>query len=421
MTNRQKLEVRASEIRERLNELSNLDELKEEHRAEIDRLSTEYRGVEAKLRASILGEGAAGDGAADEGAADEGAADEGAGEDAEAVELRQLQDRVELRRYMAAAAQDVDPGGAEKELVDALGLTNAGAGVVVPWVALDVEERQDVATTAPATVNRSMESILGRVFARTSAAWAGVRMPGVGVGERDYPVLTTGTTATTEAKGATVDAGAATFTVVSIGPRRLTARYLFAVEDLAVFSGMEEALRADLGGTMGEELDKALLTGDGTSPNVAGFFDNDALSAPTAAASETDNAGYVNAITDRVDGRYAVDASTVRMLVGSKTYGHMASKWLASTDTSALSQVRAMSGGVRVSAHVPAVAAKKQEALLIRGGGSAVAPMWPVLSMIRDPYSGAAKGEISLTVVALYGFKIVRAAGYARHQFQVQP
>ena len=423
MTNRQKLEVRASEIRERLNELSNKEDPKDEERQEIDRLTAEYSNVEARRRAAIVAEGA-GEGAGEGAEGAEAGAAEGAEstDDSEARELNELIDKVELRRYMHAAAQDQDPRGAEAELVDALNLRNVQAGVVVPWVALDtgVEERQDARTDAPATVDRTMEAILGRVFARTSAAWCGVRMPGVGVGERDYPVLTAGTTAETKAKGAAQDASAATFTVTSIGPRRLTARYLFAIEDLAVFSGMEEALRADLGGTMGEELDKAILVGDGTSPNVAGFFDDDALAAPAAAASEATNATYVNAITDRVDGRYAVDASTVRMLVGSKTYGHMASKWLASTDTSALAQVRGMSGGVRVSAHVPAVTSKKQNALLIRGGGSAVAPMWPALSMIRDPYSGAAKGEISLTVVALYGFKIVRDAGFARVEFQVE-
>ena len=426
MTLRQKLEVKASEQRAALNELSNSDEeMSTERRAKLDKLSKEYQDTEARLRAVILTEGAdeGAEQGADEGADEERAAD--AEQDAEQRELNELSDKVELRRYLSFAATDKQPDGAERELIQALGLEGAGAGVVVPWQALDPgvdeEHRADVATVAPAEVTRTQAAIVGRVFARSAAAWCGVMMPAVGVGQREFPVVTAGTTATTEAKAAAVDAAAATFTVKAATPRRLTARYLFSIEDLAVFAGMEEALRADLGGTMSEELDKALLVGDGTSPNVAGLFDTDSgIAAPTAATAEATVQTYIGAVTDQVDGRYANTGMTVRLLTGAPTYRHMASKFITGTDTSALRHIETISAGVRVSAHVPAVAAKKQELLSVRAGGYAVAPMWPAVSMIRDPYSAAAKGQISLTVVILYGFVVARADGFVRVSVQVE-
>ena len=55
MTTTQKLTIRASEMRSRLNAISGLegDALTDEVRAEESRLQTEYRDTETKLRASI--------------------------------------------------------------------------------------------------------------------------------------------------------------------------------------------------------------------------------------------------------------------------------------------------------------------------------------------------------------------------------
>ena len=57
MTNSQRLTVRSSEIRAKLNELSGLDELTDEQRSQIDTLTQEYRDAEAQLRAAVISEG----------------------------------------------------------------------------------------------------------------------------------------------------------------------------------------------------------------------------------------------------------------------------------------------------------------------------------------------------------------------------
>ena len=71
-----------------------------------------------------------------------------------------------------------------------------------------------------------MVAILGRVFSRSATMFLGVDMPSVPVGDADYPVLTAGVTPAMVAAGGAKDAEAGTFTVTTIAPTRLTARYL---------------------------------------------------------------------------------------------------------------------------------------------------------------------------------------------------
>ena len=54
-----------------------------------------------------------------------------------------------------------------------------------------------------------------------------------------------------------------------------------------------------------------------------------------------------------------------------------------------------------------------------RGAGSAVAPVWQGLELIRDPYTHAAKGQVSITAVALWAFSLIRSDAYVRRAFKV--
>ena len=49
--------------------------------------------------------------------------------------------------------------------------------------------------------------------------------------------------------------------------------------------------------------------------------------------------------------------------------------------------------------------------------GAAVAPVWESARLIRDPYSGASKGEVAITLHTLWGFKLARAANFKRVKF----
>ena len=49
--------------------------------------------------------------------------------------------------------------------------------------------------------------------------------------------------------------------------------------------------------------------------------------------------------------------------------------------------------------------------------GAGVAAIWEAGELIRDPYSGAAKGEVALTLCYLWDFALPRASNFARIKF----
>ena len=410
MTNGQKLQLRLSEIRQTLNELSGLDTPTDAQRTEMDTLATEYRAKETQWRAATIAE------------AD---APETRAADGEDTERRALVERVELRQYLHAAANGVPVAGAEAELNAALDLRGAG-GVAVPWEALlshEVEHRADAATSVGATDHGvTQRSIVGRVFARTAAAFLGVSMPMVPTGDQNFPVLTAGTSAATKNPGVAQDAAAATFTANQLGPTRLTARYLFRVEDLRRLAGMEAALRADLREVMGEAMDATILNGQANAPDINGFIDAGTIAAPTTPTAVITIASAIETVASAVDGKYANGLPDVRLLVGPKTYATLAALLSDNSEPVALSVLRRESGGLRVSGHVPAPASNVQQAVVSRtagGGPNAVAPIWQGLELIRDPYSGAAKGEVSVTAIMLWNFQVTRTDAYARAAFKL--
>ena len=68
-----------------------------------------------------------------------------------------------------------------------------------------------------------------------------------------------------------------------------------------------------------------------------------------------------------------------------------------------------------VSSRIPASSSNIQTnimALTSYPGRNAVAPIWRGLELIRDPYSNAGKGQVRLTAIAFWSFKVLREAGW---------
>ena len=104
MENSQKLAVRLSEIRQRLNEIAGLDDeaMTDEVRAETDKLTSEYQTKETQHRAALVGE-------ADEARAAVDDFNAGGG-DGEAAEVRALRGRVRIGSTAAALVERYAPG-----------------------------------------------------------------------------------------------------------------------------------------------------------------------------------------------------------------------------------------------------------------------------------------------------------------------
>ena len=406
MTALQKLQVSQSELREKASTLLAKENLSSDERSELDGHTRRLTELETELRAAILLD-------------ETETATEG---DNKAKEKQELAGKLKLGRYLGSAAtEERIADGPEAEFAQEEKLES----FQVPFEAIaPTETRADATTSAPSDVGQDQDPILRRVFARGAALWSGVVFPSVGVGEKQFPVLSAGNTPALIAKDSPHDATAASWEVKVLSPKRMTARYTLAIEDAAVFAGMEAALREDLSGAIAQEIDKEILAGDGTGQHVSGFFDlsGGPLTAPSDPTAESGRPDYIEAIAGSVDGKYALENGDVKLLIGSGTNKHMAAKFGSgnASDMTALTHVKAISGGCRVSAHVPAVATKFQLALACRKMGSAVAPVWKAVSLIRDPYSNASSGLVALTLHVLWAFQVPRHNGWKLLKFQVQ-
>ena len=314
MTNAQKLALRLSEIRQKLNELSGKDELTEAEETDLRSLSTEYPKLEQRHRAALIAE------SVEEAEALDG--EDGDGEDRERSELRS---RSRLAKYVSAALDGLPVQGAEAELSAAAGCPGA--------VPLELFERRTsntgdperrAVTPAPATTDENLAGIVPAIFDRSAASWLGIEMPTVPVGDAGYPVLSTSLTGGPVAKSAEADEGAGAFTVTMAQPRRISGAFKFTYEDSARLSGMESALRQNIGSVLSDALDAQAINGSGTGDGTLNGLLN-ILTDPTAPAANAETfARYISAAAGHVDGLFSVDLGGVRQLVGVQTYAHMA-------------------------------------------------------------------------------------------------
>ena len=123
-------------------------------------------------------------------------------------------------------------------------------------------------------------------------------------------------------------------------------------------------------------------------------------------------------------------AGSVRVLFGPHAYAHAAGEYRGnSADDSALDSLMRVSGGVRVSAHIPdppssGAGANDQDVIVAKDTGRrhAVAPVWEGVQLIVDEVTQAkAEGEIVITAVMLWGgLAILRTDGYQRRTVQAR-
>lgn len=347
--------------------------------------------------------------------------------EAKPVESRHPVHRAELRGYMHAALRGDRFVGAEAEANKEMKLDDQ---TQVPWEAFmprEPEERADTATSVPAAaIGHPQQAVLPRIFQRSRTSFLGMRMPMVSSGEPVYPVLTGGTSGEAKSAGDAVEADAATFTAVMVAPTRLSARYIWRMEDVARFP-VEDALRSDMRMVMNDLLDEQVLNGNGTAPNMNGLLRNHAAGPLGAAATEATTTDFNQVLTKHynyVDGKAAGMVSDVRTLMGVETYVFLATLFQGASGEQLYSLLSRLGIRTAVWAGVPAKgtagsAANVQQAIQTRRPGDAVVPVWQGVTMIRDPYTGAAKAEVALTAHMLANFKLLRSDNWRKVGFKL--
>ena len=331
------------------------------------------------------------------------------GEDAEAREKRELCTRANVGDVFLARMEKRQTDGATAEAQAAHG----SAPNQIPLAMLRTEVRA-VTPTPGASMTDQAETV-HPAFTTGAGAFLGIDRPTVAMGQAVYPVLTSrpavvGPTAlSTDAPDTTGAFGADL-----LPPKRIQAGFIYRRTDAMQFSNMDSALRMALNGGLQEKLDLDAIAGDDgllTGTNLP----NNNVSAITTFAH------YLSLfLYGRVDGRYAEMKSDIRVLMGAGTYAHAGSVYQSTAYKSALALLEQDSGGVRVSAHVPAVSNSNKQNAVVRlwMRRDMVQPVWGAVTIIVDEVTLSGAGEIEVTAVLGMNTKILRAAGFYKQQSQ---
>ena len=107
--------------------------------------------------------------------------------------------------------------------------------------------------------------------------------------------------------------------------------------------------------------------------------------------------------------------------MGAATYAHAGGQYRSNNaDYSAIDALDRKTGGVRVSAHVPAVASHKQNAVVRLGmhDRAVLQVLWDGISLVPDEVTKIKTGEVAITAILLVATKILRADSFYKQETQ---
>ena len=150
-------------------------------------------------------------------------------------------------------------------------------------------------------------------------------------------------------------------------------------------------------GSLSSELDEEIFNGPAAGLN--GLF---LQAADVAVAGTVESyASGIGRFAELVDGSHAYSLSDLRCVVGPSTYAKFMG--LISDGVPLGDYLESKLGSFQVSDRMPAVASKGQKGIVTLNGGPSPIRVyvWNALEIVRDPYSSAGTGKITLTATAL--------------------
>ena len=385
MTTAQSIMLSLSTCRQRLNTLLQIETRSPAEQNEMESLTKEVSAKEPELRASLAAEDDK----------REVTTTTGGSESRERIELRA---KTGLADFLRAAAGGTSVSGAAAEYCESLGVPTVGH---LPMAIFGRTTPETRAITPGPAVNGPLQPTVPYVFERSAAASLGIAMPSVASGQVQIPKITTAPPADTLAKDGAAPATAAAVTLVNQAPVRIAGSFEVRVEDLAVMPSLEVALGESLQGSMSNEFDEQVF--NGPSGELNGLF-TQAADESAASSVETYTTG-IGRFAALVDGKHAYTLADVRAVIGSKTFGLYAGLFANSNkgDMSLFDYLTQMLGSIRVSDRVPNVSSSAQRGICVLTASAEMPKIhvWDAMQVIRDPYSGAGAGKVTLTATAL--------------------
>lgn len=358
---------------------------------------------------------------------------DGPEEDAESRERRELRERASVARMLSLRASRSVVDGAEAEVAEAHGIP---AGRIPVEMLFDLGDREERAASASGQVQATnTHPIAPNVFITDLAMRLGISTPTVPAGVQAYPYITGNASAGAALPGATDanNAQAAAVSVETIWPSRITGTVQWRVEDAVLLGDLETALRGNLRSVMEQAIDTQLISGAGdgsvdrgknvTTAGLKGLLTQYPATEPTGAdkAKAATAANVVSLVTGLLDGIYAERFGDLRLFSTPRAAQYLKGllriaqdpmdmlMWVENvassfTSSARLSSTDAASG---VAEYSPFLAHRTARGL----GG--IAPIWQGIETIVDEITGAAKGEIAVTLrMQMGGVLVLRDDAY---------
>ena len=414
MTDAQKFAIRSSEIREKLNVISETETLTDELRTEETALQAELREVEPKYRAALASE-------------PDPERNVSSTPDAETRERLELRGRATFGGFLVAALAGRIASGAEAEYAASLG-ARPGHVPMDLWEGDRPRPSPETraATSAPTTgIGVTVAPVQPFVFAPSIAPRLGIDMPTVGSGGYSEMTISTALPAAPKAKGDDADDTAGALTPLTANPRRISARMSVTLEDIAQIgqSNFEAALRENVSMALSDEYDDQAIGGDGTAPNVNGLINQ--LTDPTNPTAIANFAAFLASAAGAIDGLWASMLTEVGIVSNPDVYKLSAQVFRAnSADLSFSDYARQALGDWWTNKRMPATASTIARGIVYRMGRpglrTASHPTWGTIA-IDDIYTSSRSGQRHFTVHALVGDKVllVQPAAYGLVEYKV--
>ena len=377
--------IRISEIRDRLVELDAIETRSTEQESEQTALMAERTTKEAEFRSESKSE------------------EEAQLHPRDFDVLPETRERLEIRSktgladFMAAAAGGREVSGAAAEYATACGVSALSR---LPLAIFTDGQPETRAITPGPAVKGALQPIVPYLFERSAAATL-IEMPSVPAGQVQIAKVGTAPPSDTLAADGTAPATAAAVSLVTQAPVRIAGQFEIRVEDLQVMPTLEEALSEAMRGSISNELDEQVF--NGAAGELNGLF-TQATDATAATAVENMTTGIAR-FASLVDGRHAYTLGDLRAVIGSKTFALYAGTFANANkgDVSLFDYLSMHLGSIRVSDRVPAVASTAQKGIVVLSASSTPPKIhvYSALEIVRDPYSGAGVGKVTITATAL--------------------
>lgn len=327
----------------------------------------------------------------------------------------------EMRQVALHLDEGAALSGRTAEIVSELRGAGGFRGIPVPWAALEQRAGETVASGTPDPI--STRPIIDRIFPGSMASAMGGQMIAIDQGAAEWPVVTSSVAAGWQATELGDVAGPTVYATTDRAMQpdntlgitmKITRRSLKQSG-----SALEQAVRRDMAGAIGQAIDAAVFNGSGSSGQPLGVIAGASTYGITATAIDAtaSHGAFRAAVAAFMVANAAGSSAAVRSMIRPELWDFLDSTIFdAGSGLTEWDKLSRLMGPINTTSNglaAPAGNPVATSALLTTSTGG-VAPFyvgaWGAVDIIRDPFSDAASGGLRLTALATLDVTVARPA-----------